>query len=172
MGWSGNALRINRLAPLSGSLILTLVLMLLSACDHGIIPPESTPLGSIEGAVTYTGPWPASDSLFDIRFIALRFVPTDTSAILQAFQNGEIIFSDGLQRRVASDSFRVNAAETGPWAYVAIAVQASNNILDWVPVGLYAETAGIMQVQQNTTTRIRIDVDFTNRPPFPPHPLP
>ena len=75
-------------------LLLLALLLIYTGCDHGLEPPDALPLGSIRGTVTYVGEWPPSDSLNDLRFFALPFVPRD---MLDLFSElNQLVFSDRL----------------------------------------------------------------------------
>ena len=144
------------------------VLLLFLGCDNGLVPPEDPARGSISGTVSYTGSWPDPATLFDIRFVAMRIVPESTQDIVDEFGRQRVVLSNGLQRPTTSDSFFISSVVTGPYVYSGVAIQQSNNVFDWLPVGLYSENAGIFQVLPNETTHIHVHVDFDNIPPFPP----
>ena len=146
-------------------LTLLVISLLVSGCDHGLAPPDIPPTGSIIGQVRYTGEWPGENDVRDLRFVAMRFVPTDTADFLQL---NRMAISPRLAYGVASDSFSLMDIETGTFFYSGVAQQFSENILSWKPIGLYAEQGGIFQVKSGETTRISIQVDFRNPPPFPP----
>ncbi len=151
-------------------LFLCTALFLPAGCDSGLVPPEAPDRGFISGTVSYTGDWPADSSLFDLRFVAMRIVPTSADDIITEFGKQRVVLSQGLERLALQDSFFVSLVTTGPYVYSGVAIQQSSNAFDWLPVGLYQEDAGIFQVLPNDTTFIHINVDFTNIPPFPPVP--
>lgn len=148
-------------------LLLLPVLLLSQGCDHGLEPPEAAPFGAIQGSITYTqgtSNWPSGDSLRDLRFFALPFIPQDT---LDLFRDlNQLVFSDRLAYRVASQTFFIDSVEARIYIYSGVAQQFSRNLLDWRPVGL----APPFQVRPGEVTEVSIDVDFTNLPPFPPAP--
>ena len=144
------------------------ILFLILGCDHGYVPPEDPARGAISGTVTYEGAWPASESLFDVRFVAMRVVPEGPQTIIDEFEKQRIVLSQGLRRPTTADSFFIASVITGPYVYSGIAIQQSSNVFDWLPVGLYADNAGIIQVTPNDTAFIHVHVDFNNPPPFPP----
>lgn len=146
-------------------IVLLLLLWLLTAgCDHGLEPPEAAPFGAIRGTITYVQPpnaWP-SDSLFDLRFFALPFIPQDT---LDLFRDlNQLVFSDRLAFRVTEDGFFIDSVQAQIYLYSGVARQFTRNLLDWHPVGL----APIYQVRPGEVTEVTITVDFENLPPFPP----
>lgn len=150
-------------------LIPALVGLLLvgTGCDHGLAPPEDRPDGAIRGVVTYAGAsaWPPRDSVRDLRFVALPFVPRDTSDLLQL---NRIVFSEQLRYGVSRDTFLVTDVPTQAYVYNAVAQQFTRNLLDWRPVGLYQADGGVLQVRPGETTSVAIEVDFRDPPPFPP----
>jgi len=141
-------------------------MLLFVQCDKGLEPPDIDlkPPGAIKGTVTYSGTWPSQDSLQDLRFVPLQFKPQTENDIISNF--GKLKFSNRLQYFVSSDSFFVSDVENDIYIYNIIA-QNRGLITDWVPVGVYSDNDGLIQVEGDTTT-IHIHVDFDNLPPFPP----
>ena len=146
-------------------LLLLALLLIYTGCDHGLEPPDALPLGSIRGTVTYVGEWPPSDSLNDLRFIALPFIPRDT---LDLFRDlNQLVFSDRLAFNVppgSIDTFFVEGVPAQVYVYSGVAQQFTTNLFDWRPVGL----ADLFQVRPREVTELSISVDFNNIPPFPP----
>lgn len=147
---------------------LLVAVLCLSGCDNGLAPPDAPELGAIAGTVSYEGPWPADSTLFDLRFVAMRIVPQSADDIVSEFGLQRVVLSQGLERPASEDSFFISSVTTGPYVYSGVAIQQSDNVFDWVPIGLYAEDAGIFQVLPNDTARVHVHVDFNNIPPFPP----
>lgn len=140
-----------------GSLVL--------GCDHGLVPPDAPETGQLVGTIVYTGEWPPLDELNDLRFVAMRFVPRDTSDFLQL---NRMVISAGLRRHVNTDSFEILEVPSGLYPYSGVAQKFDSDLLSWRPVGLYTDSGGVFAVDPNKTTRISILVDFANLPPFPP----
>ena len=143
---------------------------LLAACDHGLEPPDAPGTGTIRGTIFYIdngATWPPQDSLRDLRFVALPFVPRDT---LDLFRDlSQLVFSPNkLQINVSQDTFSVHNVEAQTYVYSGVAQQFDTGLLDWRPVGLYQENGGIFQVRPGEITELTIMVDFRNLPPFPP----
>ena len=90
-------------SPSRGTLVVLLLLMAGThvACDSGLEPPEVARTGVIVAEINYEGQWPAPDSLNDLRFVAMRFVPRDTSDLLEL---NRIAFSERLEYYVGSDT--------------------------------------------------------------------
>ena len=148
--------------------VLLLVVLWPAGCDHGLEPPDAPPLGAIRGTITYTAPsaWPPSDSLVDLRFFALPFVPRDT---LDLFRDiNLLVFSETLDFYATRDSFFVSDVAPRTYVYSGVAQQFSGDLLDWRPVGLYAENGGIFLVRPGEISELDITVDFNDLPPFPP----
>ena len=149
-------------------LLLSGVCVFTAGCDSGLVPPAAPETGAIRGTVSYAGAWPADSTLFDVRFVAMRIVPTGQEDIISEFGKQRVVLSEGLDRPAEADTFFIAGVTTGPYVYSGVAIQQSSNVFDWLPVGLYEENAGIFQVLPNATTEIHVQVDFENIPPFPP----
>ena len=137
-------------------------------CDHGLEPITAPPVGTIRGHVVYTDPaaWPPPDSVFDVRFFALPFIPQDS---LDLFRDlNQLVFSGPLRRGrgVAADSFVIENVEAQIYVYSGVAQQFSPDLFDWRPIGLIGQP--FFAVVPGEVTEIEIRVDFRNRPPFPP----
>lgn len=139
---------------------------LLLSCDHGLTPPDEPPVGVIRGMIEYVGTWPPPDSLHDLRFVAMRFIPQDTSDFLQL--NRVVFTPRSLRFNVERDTFTISNVAAGTYVYSGVAQQYTSNIFSWRPVGLYQNDDGIFQVRSGDTTDIEISVDFSHPPPFPP----
>jgi len=143
-----------------------LILSLLSlSCDHGLEPPADPGFGTIEGRVTYVGDWPPAEELQDLRFVAMRFTPQDTSDF---FKLNEMEISGSLDTDVDSDNFTLSAATAGTYFYSGVAQKFDANLLSWRPVGLYTDNGGVFSVTSGQTVSISFIVDFDNPPVFPP----
>ncbi len=151
--------------------LLLVLTMGLAACDSGIAPPEEPPgFGTLRGTIRFASAdpadWPALDSLRDLRFVALPFVPRDTADIFSNLT--ELVISPGLARFVAVDSFLIDSVKAQVYPFSGVAQQFSRNLFDWRPVGLYEENSGAFIVRPGETTHVEVRVDFRNPPPFPP----
>jgi hypothetical protein len=156
--------------PRHHHLIGLLFLLLLAGCDHGLEPPDAPGTGTIRGTIFYAddgATWPPQDSLHDLRFVALPFVPRDT---LDLFRDlSQLVFSPKkLQDHVPQDTFSVQNVEAQTYVYSGVAQQFGSGLFDWRPVGLYQENGGIFEVRPGEVTELTIMVDFRNLPPFPP----
>lgn len=144
---------------------LLLVLVALS-CDGGLAPPAAPQPGVIRGVVVYEGPWPSADSLFDLRFVAMRFVPRDTTDFLNLNQ---IVFNEPrLAFNVSRDTFLISSVAPGLFPYSGVAQKFGPVLTQWRPVGLYEAEGGVFRVRPGDTVAVEIRVDFRNLPPFPP----
>ena len=138
---------------------------LFSACDNGLAPPENEGRGSISGLLSYEGEWPSADSLRELRFVGMRFIPQDTADFLQL---NRMVISDTLSRFVAADSFFISNVTTGVYVYNGVAENFGDGIIDWRPIELYLDDGGTFVVRDNQTTEVEIVVDLSQRPVFPP----
>lgn len=139
-------------------------LLSMAGCDHGLAPPEIVP-GRIVGTVAYTGPWPPADSVQDLRFVAMRFMPRDTTDFTNLSQ---MEISDRLDYGVEADSFVLDPVDPGVFVYAGVAQRFDTDILSWRPVGLIEENGGLFIVGPGQETRVHVDVDFRRLPVFPP----
>lgn len=155
---------LNRSLFISFALLISTLLLI--NCEGGLEPPleEINPTGVIRGIVTYSGEWPAADSLEDLRFVPLKSVPQTAQDIFSDLEN--LVFSEKLDYRVERDTFTVEGVPNGVYVYNAVAQQYGTNIFaDWRPVGVYQDNDGIIIVNGDTTS-VSIHVDFENLPPF------
>ncbi len=151
-----------------------LVLLLVAACDAGLAPPEPEADAFIAVEITYANPleaWPSTNELFDLRFVAMPFIPRDTADILQL---NRLAISDALptQPPRTSDTIVLGPAQgvqAGFYVYSVVAENfRRNDLFAWRPVGLYETDNGVFEVIPGETTLVRMTADFTNRPVFPP----
>lgn len=146
-----------------------LPLLLLAACDGGLAPPEAPPVGAIRGIVVYAGApeaWPPPEAVQDLRFVALPFVPRDTTDLFRDL--ARLVASEGLAYGVLQDTFEVQNVPAQTYLYSGVAQKYGPGLFDWRPVGLYAAGDGTFRVRPGETVELRITVDFTNPPVFPP----
>jgi len=143
--------------------------LLLAGCDSGLAPPPPSPLAAIEGTVYYNGPWPPPDSVRELRFVAMRFVPQSALDLLLRFN--ELVISDTLRRFVDSDTFRVVidlkgvAADT--FRYSGIAWKFGPGLLDWRPLVVYDRP---LILRPGERRPIVLEADFRNPASFPGSP--
>ncbi len=139
-------------------------LLFLAACDSSIRPPESTAPGFIRADITYVSDWPPANQFKDLRFVAMRFVPQDTTDFLQL---NRLEFSEGLQYGVASQTVLLADVTLGTYPFAVVARQRTSDILSWEALGIYQEGEGFFRVNAAETTRVAVTVDFDNLPDFP-----
>lgn len=147
------------------------VALWLIGCDHGLEPPADPDTGFIHARIQYEGgsdSWPPPDSLSDLRFVAMQFVPQDTSDLIQL---NRMVFSDRLQYEVAEQEVTLSGVETGTFVYSGVAQKFGPGLFEWRPVGLITDNEGIFVVSADETTTVNVVVNFDEPPPFPP-PLP
>lgn len=148
--------------------VILLLAAVIAACDHGLAPPTSVQTGVISARVSYVGhpdAWPTADSLQDLRFVAMRFVPTDTADFLQL---NRMVYSDRLRYNVGAETARVPDVEAGPFLYAGVAQKFGTDPFAWRPVGLVEDEDGVFLVRPGETTHVEVTVDFRNPPVFPP----
>jgi hypothetical protein len=140
------------------------LLLLCVACDGGLEPPDAA-TGSIRAFIAYPPPerWPPADSLRDLRFVALQFVPRDTTDL---FDLSRIAVSPGLRRLVLTDTVVLTGVPATFYPYAGVSQQFSRDVLDQRPVGLVPGDGFL--VPRGDTIDVRVTVDFRSPPPFPP----
>ena len=142
--------------------------VLLAACDQGFTPPEDPPTGTLVVDITYENfpeTWPPTEDIYELLFVALRFVPKDTADFLQL---NRLIFSERLQFHVERQTVTLDSVGTGIYPYSGVAHKYSPDLFAWRPIGLVEEGGGIIVVSPEETTRVSMAADFLNPPPFPP----
>ena len=149
-------------------LFFTVLATGLAACDLGLEPPAAPSTGAIRGVIVYRHieAWPPEDSLRDLRFFALPFVPRDSIDFFRDLNL--LVFSDRLRAGVERDSFVVDGVEARVYVYSGVAHQFTASLLDWRPLGIYDVEGGVFEVRSNDTTELFITVDLQEPPPFPP----
>lgn len=159
-----SAFRPSAYPPKYALLPALLLLLFTSGCESGIAPPDDVTPATLHGSINYRGDWPSPDSVLDLRFVALRFVPVDTSDFLQL---NRMEISSSLSYGVTSDTFTITGIEPGLFPYSGVARQITSNIFSWAPIGLYGDNSGVIELAEAEVLDIVIDVDFGAIPPFP-----
>ena len=142
--------------------------VLLAACDQGFAPPDEPPTGSIVVDITYENhpeAWPVSEDIYELLFVALRFVPKDTTDFLQL---NRLVFSDRLQFHVAQQTVTLDNVAAGVYPYAGVAHKYGPELFEWRPIGLVEDNGGIIVVPAGEAARVSVSADFLNPPPFPP----
>lgn len=147
-------------------LLLFCVLIGLVACDGGLSPMEEVdPIGQIIVNISYSGDWPDSEDLHDLRFIAFRFMPQTPSDFTRIT---EMVISPRLEYFVDEQTVTLQNVRNGVFYYNAIGWQYGDDIFqDWRPAGIYTENDGMFEISGNTV-EIHVSVDFDDLPVFPP----
>lgn len=136
-------------------------------CDGGLEPPREDRNGAIHGIIQYQGTWPPADSVRDLRLVAMRFVPRDTSDLLEL---NRLAISDRLSYGATAETVVVGGVRPGVFVYTGVAVNYAESIFAWRPIAVFEENDGVFEVRPADTAYIRVNVDFSSRPPFPPEP--
>jgi len=144
---------------------IAFLLTLWSGCDAGLEPPDDPGTGTLEVVISYPGSWPDEAELDDLRFVGMRFVPTDTTDF---FRLNDMIISNGLDRFVSNQTITLLEVPTGTYFYSGVAQKFGPDLLDWRPVGLVTDNGGLFTIGRGERVSVRVDVDFENPPPFPP----
>ncbi len=142
-------------------------IILLSGCDQGLEPVGTEPVdeeGEIHAQITYVGEWPDENQIYDLRFVAMRFIPESISDFLRLT---EMEISNHLNIHVDQEKVILEEVHNDTFFYSGVAWQFSNNIFDWRVVGLYEGNGGEFTVRGDIV-EIDIVVDFDNLPDFPP----
>ena len=155
-------------------------ILLCSGCDTGM-SPLNEPAG-FRGVIRFKN-WPPPDSVLELRLVAFKAFPTDSSSILSALLLGYAVvyppvgtqgfpfFQDSI---AYSFTTKGTTLQVDNYAYVALAWRYGTNFFaDWRPAGVYTTRPGtfdpaLVRVLLHKIARnIDIDVDFRNLPPKP-----
>ena len=140
------------------------VALLVVACESPIEPPSDVALGTIRGIVEYVSEWPPGEEIRDLRFVAMRFIPSDTADFLQL---NRLEFSDRLQYFVDGETIILPEVPAGTYPFAVVARQRTTDVLSWQALGIYNENNGVFVVARDETVDVAITVDFDNLPDFP-----
>jgi hypothetical protein len=160
------------------SLPITIICVLLIACDGGLAPPPPAEFG-FSGTVYFTGQWP-SDNLLSIWIFASQIYPLDSTKVVSGLlQTPKTIFlypsfSESLPFNVDSIPYSF-PLRSGSYKYIGIIQQISafTSIRAFRVVGFYKDSTdaskpGIVEVNDREPVKgINIEVDFQNPPPQP-----
>jgi hypothetical protein len=165
-------------------LFLTILCLLLAACDGGLAPPPPIELG-FSGTVYFTpGSWPPSDSLISLAIFASQIDQLDSANVYSGlFSNPPKIFlypsmSESLQPFNVDSIAYSFPLRSGTYKYVGVIQQVSFDLVNrgirvFRVVGFYKDPTNFSQpgtVEVNDAAQVKginIDVDFRNPPPQP-----
>lgn len=156
-----------------------LSLLLLFGCDqYGLNPDEYREPG-FTGSITFTGSIPPSDSIRDLRIVAVPYYPVD-STFAELFDKivnkGIIPFSESLSEKVAPNGSIEYTMNVKPqdYRYVAVVQMYGLNFLnDWRVVSVFGYTSSDPNPKTVTvsdgkqTVGINFVVDFYTLPAQP-----
>jgi hypothetical protein len=157
---------------------ITIICVLLMACDEGLAPPPPIELG-FSGTVNFSGTWP-SDSLLNLWIFASQIYPLDSTKVISGLlQIPHSIFlypsmSQSLPFNVDSISYSF-PLQSGTYKYIGVIQQISafTSIHAFRVVGFYKDSTdasipGTVEVNDREQVKgININVDFQNPPPQP-----
>ncbi|MCS7000249.1 MAG: hypothetical protein RML15_08290 [Bacteroidota bacterium] len=165
-----------RWLPCSVAIVLVLVF---SGCDGGLDPTALPPEAIISGRLLVRGgkeTYPPPDSLRDLRVVAFRTIPRDSS-VIAAVLSGQAYFTQtpviDSTHYTITIPFGENTPEPLRLEYIAVAQLYGPNLFgDWRVVGVYATdtlwTPRALTVSRGERrTDIDITIDFRNPPPQP-----
>ncbi len=158
--------------------LCTLALLSLH-CNGGLDPTALPPEARISGRLTIRGgasSLPPRDSLYDLRVVAFRTIPRDSS-IIAAVLDGQAYFTqtsvlDSSQYSIAIP-FTEGTPEPLRLGYIAVAQQYGANVFgDWRVVGVYSDDSlwtpkPVVLTRGEHRTDVDITIDFRNPPPQP-----
>ncbi len=165
--------------------VLTLVFLSFQGCDKGLTPDPS----GFTGVIRFTN-WPPPDSVQELRLVAFKSPPTDSSGLLVEFLKGNVViyppvgtpaftkfkdngdFIDSIKYTVILQN--LPAGEATRYTYVALAWRYGPNVFaDWAPAGVYSlqpsthVPATLVVEKHNVVRDVNILCDFRNLPPKP-----
>jgi hypothetical protein len=153
---------------------------LLCGCDKGLAPLNE-PSG-FSGVIRFQN-WPPQDSVLDLRVVAFKQYPTDSSGILVELLAGRAVvypavtgpgfprFVDSVQYEFTTDGSPLQITK---YDYVVVAWRYGPNFFsDWRPAGVYTTQpntfihAPVRVLLHKILQDINIQCDFRNPPPRP-----
>lgn len=154
-------------------LCATVILMIATACEHGLSPLEARSDPGISGILHIRSVWPPADSVRDLRVVAFRKYPPND--ILSEVITGSAVFSDELPYGEEEIPYIITTESlSGMFEYIAVAQNYGDDLFqDWRAVGVYTisgdvETPTAVDLGEGVFLRdIDIDVDFYDLPPQP-----
>lgn len=156
-----------------------LLLAFAFGCDGGLDPTSQPPEAILGGRLIVRGgtaSYPPRDSLFDLRVVAFRTIPRDSS-IIAAVLGGQAYFTPTSVLDSSSYTITISFTESTPdplrLEYIAVAQQYGPNVFsDWRVVGVYAADTlwtprAVVLTRGERRTDVDITIDFRNPPPQP-----
>jgi hypothetical protein len=156
-----------------------LFLALIPGCDQSGLNPDEYQEPGFSGTITFTGTIPPSDSLRDLRIVAVPYYPVDTTfaeLFDKIVNKGIIPFSESLSGTAAANSTVVYVMNVKPqeYRYVAVVQMYGINFLnDWRVVSVFGYTPSdpnpkTVTVSDGIQTRgVNFVVDFYSLPTQP-----
>lgn len=154
-------------------------LLAIAGCDGGLDPTKLPPEAILSGRLIVRGgtaSYPPRDSLRDLRVVAFRSIPRDSS-IIAAILEGQAYFTQSSVLDSNSYTITIPFSEGTPeplrLEYIAVAQQYGPNIFrDWRVVGVYAADTlwtpkAVVLTRGERRTDVDITIDFRNPPPQP-----
>jgi len=163
-----------------GTVLAVMFILLCSGCDTGL-SPLNEPAG-FSGVIRFKN-WPPPDSVLELRVVAFKTYPDDSSSILTALLLGNAVvyppvgatgfpfYRDSLEYEFTTKGTTLQA-ET--YNYVALAWRYGINFFaDWRPACVYTTSPGtfdpapVRVLLHKITRNVDIEVDYQNLPPKP-----
>ncbi len=166
---------------------LLTILVFYSGCDEGLTLDPS----GFRGTITFSN-WPPPDSVWELRLVAFKRQPTDSSGLFAEWLKGNVLvhppigtpafkkfrtdstnlFVDSIRYSVTLHGIAVDEPET--YVYVALAWRYTQNVFtDWRPAGLYLAQPNTFVPRELVIRKheyvqdVNIHCDFRNPPPKP-----
>lgn len=148
--------------------VFLIIILIMLSCDGGLEPANPTIL---KGKILFSDidTWPPSDSLIDLRLVALKnYPPAD---IVTEITSGNAYFTETLPFFVDSIDFELEIKDAPvELKYIGVA-QNFDDILDWRVVGVYSENFdnnhSPLFINRGEELFINIRVDFNDIPEQP-----
>ena len=160
--------------------VTALILALLSSCDDGL-GPISNPSG-ISGVLRFKN-WPRADSVQELRLVAFKQYPHDSTLLLLEYALGRAavyppIGSTAFPKFLDSIPYSFTTEHTtlqvDKYDYIVVAWRYGRNpLVDWRPAGVYTiepstfNPAPVRILLHRIIPEINIECDFSNPPPRP-----
>ncbi|MHB1048855.1 MAG: hypothetical protein ACYC09_02150 [Bacteroidota bacterium] len=150
-----------------------------NGCDRDGLNPNQYQEPGISGTISFAGPLPPSDSLRDLRIVAVPYYPVDTTfaeLFDKIVNKGIIPFSEGLSAKAVANGSIAYHMNVKPQTYHYVAVVqlfGINFLQDWRVVSIYGYTTAdptpkpVVVTEGTITDNINFVVDFSSVPVQP-----
>lgn len=160
------------------TLLFILAILSVAGCSEQGLNPETFKDPGFTGSISFTGTIPPTDSLRDLRVVAVPYYPIDTvfQTLILKIIEGTIPFGENISSLAVSGTIVRYELLVKPqrYPYVAVVQQFGPDVFSqWKVVAVYGlnnsnPVPGSVLVEDGRlTNNINFDVDFHQLPPQP-----